>query len=72
MASESTNSLNGILHPFLFVLEEGREIKENPLDYSLRLMHLHAKEHIRSREEVGVYPYLPATHAQAYPAISRN
>jgi hypothetical protein len=71
MTFDSKNSLNGILHPFLFVLEEGREIKENPFAYSLRLMHLHTKEHIKSPGK-DVYPLLPSMQPLSHSAISRN
>jgi len=35
---KSRKNFDNILHPYIFVLKEGKEIKENFLDYSLLLL----------------------------------
>lgn len=48
MTSRPTNPLKSILHPYIFVLKEGGEIKKDLLDYSLMILFLHSRETIRS------------------------
>lgn len=55
MSSKSKQGLKSILHPFLFVLKEGRGIKNDYLDYSLMMLHINSSETIRSPEEQGKF-----------------
>ena len=48
MTSRRTNPLKSLLHPYIFVLKEGREIKDDFLDYSLMMLFIHSTETIRS------------------------
>ena len=41
-------SLRLIAHPYLFVLKEGFEISDNPLDYSLMMLLIHSNETLKS------------------------
>lgn len=40
--------LKQILHPYIFVLKEGREFSQNYLDYSLLFLHVGTQEIIKS------------------------
>ena len=48
MTSKPANPLKSILHPYIFVLKEGGEIKKDFLDYSLMILFIHSRETIRS------------------------
>jgi len=48
MTSKPANPLKSILHPYIFVLKEGRQIKQDFLDYSLMMLFVHSTETIRS------------------------
>lgn len=48
MSSETKQTLKTILHPYLFVLKEGVEIKKNLLDYSLVMLLINSAETIKS------------------------
>lgn len=48
MRSKSNSPLRSILHPYIFVLKEGGEIKNDFLDYSLLMFHIRTNETIRS------------------------
>lgn len=48
MKASPPTQLRAILHPYIFVLKEGKEIGDNFFDYSLMMMMIHSKETIRS------------------------
>lgn len=45
---QKTNPLETILHPYMFVLREGEQIKNNLLDYRLMIFQVSQGETIRS------------------------
>ena len=47
MSSSYSNDLKPMLHPYAFVLKEGKEIKEDLLDYSLVMIHINCREVIK-------------------------
>lgn len=49
--------LKTIIHPYVFVLKEGKKIKNNPLDYSLMMFFLHPPETIGTQNG-SVDPFL--------------
>lgn len=51
MTSRPTHPLKTILHPYVFVLKEGGEIKKDFLDYSLVMLFVHSREIIKSPNE---------------------
>jgi hypothetical protein len=46
--SKSRKGIKTILHPYLFVLKEGKSIHHNLLDYSLSIFQVTAPEILRS------------------------
>lgn len=48
MAFHPNKDLTLMLHPYLFVLKEGKEIKTDLLDYSLMMLQVTSPEVIRS------------------------
>lgn len=48
MQDNSARDLQILLHPYLFVLKEGKDIKDNLLDYSLHMLRINATEVINS------------------------
>lgn len=48
MSPDPRNALKTLLHPYIFVLKEGRKINKNFLDYSLMMLHIHSNETIKS------------------------
>lgn len=48
MTSRHATPLKSILHPYIFVLKEGGEIKNDFLDYSLMMLFVHSRETIHS------------------------
>lgn len=48
MRSRTNIQLRTILHPYIFVLKEGKEINDNFFDYSLMMMLINSNETIRS------------------------
>ncbi len=38
---QNNNERNHLLHPYIFVLKEGKEIKKDFLDYSLMMLFVH-------------------------------
>lgn len=48
MSSQMNKEWKLILHPYIFVLKEGREINHNFLDYSLQILQVGCVETIRS------------------------
>lgn len=48
MSTRSKHTLKGIIHPYLFVLKEGGEIKNDFLDYSLVMLMINNSETIKS------------------------
>lgn len=42
------NALKSLLHPYIFVLKEGRKINNDFLDYSLMMLHINSTETIKS------------------------
>lgn len=43
-----SNQFTLICHPYLFALKEGKEIRQDPMDYSLLLLQRNCTEVIRS------------------------
>ena len=54
MTSRPINPLKSMLHPYIFVLKEGREIKQDFLDYSLMILMAHSTETLRSPSDDNV------------------
>ena len=48
MSSRIQRDLKQILHPYLFVLKEGKTIGDNLLDYSRIMLHVHCHEVIKT------------------------
>jgi len=44
--------LDAFLHPYLFVLKEGKGFKENMLDYSLLMLHVRCHEIIKTPKQL--------------------
>ena len=60
MTSQSKKNLQLILHPYVFVLKEGIEIKDNFLDYSLMILQVTSPETIKSpQRSLSPLPSLP-------------
>ena len=57
MSSRSRHHLKSILHPYIFVLKEGRKIQKDFLDYSLMMLFIHSSEVLKSPE--GHEPIIP-------------
>lgn len=53
MKASPPAQLRAILHPYIFVLKEGKEIGDNFFDYSLMMMMINSKETIRSPANLG-------------------
>jgi hypothetical protein len=51
MTSRPAAPLKAVLHPHIFVLKEGKEIKKDFLDYSLMMLFIHSGETIKSPNE---------------------
>jgi len=51
MSAKPRHALKNILHPYIFFLKEGGEIKKNFLDYSLMMLYVHSSETIKSPED---------------------
>lgn len=51
MSLKSPLPLKTLLHPYIFILKEGRTIKRDYLDYSLMMLFIHSSERIRSPEK---------------------
>lgn len=56
-------NLQSILHPYTFVLEEGKTIEDNLLDYSLKLFRVGYSEIIQSPGSEHVMRILPTALA---------
>lgn len=50
MSSDAKQTLKTIVHPYLFVLKEGTQIKQDLLDYSLVMLLINSSETIKSPE----------------------
>lgn len=50
MTENPNNALNTFLYPYTFILQEGKQIKKDLLDYSLMIMLTHPLEIIHSPE----------------------
>lgn len=48
MVNRNTKDLKQLLHPYIFVLKEGQEIKDDLLDYSLMMLQVTCPEVIKS------------------------
>ncbi len=48
MSSKTHSDLKQILHPYLFVLKEGKTIGDDFLDYSLIMLHVNCTEVLQS------------------------
>lgn len=48
MRTRPITPLKSMLHPYIFVLKEGRRINKDFLDYSLMMLYTHAYETIPS------------------------
>lgn len=49
MPPKTSKDLKQMLQPYLFVLKEGKSIKEDLLDYSLLMLHVHCMEVIKKQ-----------------------
>lgn len=56
MSHKMHKDLRHILHPYMFVLREGREFHENLLDYSLMMLHVNCLEVMESPRVVASAP----------------
>lgn len=59
MKADSTRDLQALLHPYLFVLKEGKDIKDNLMDYSLLMLRVNATEVINSPGTPSRQLYIP-------------
>lgn len=60
MNFKNDDDLKSILHPYLFVLQEGKTISNDFLDYSLMMLQVSCHEAIRSPDQqLHVNPMLP-------------
>lgn len=48
MSQKMNKALKQILHPYMFVLKEGVEFREDCLDYSLMMLHVNCLEILAS------------------------
>lgn len=48
MGFQARKNLHVIVHPYIFVLKEGKKIKKDYLDYSLMMLQITAPETIKS------------------------
>lgn len=48
MSEKNQNPLKSICHPYIFALQEGKEIRKDLLDYSLLLLQRNCTEIMRS------------------------
>ncbi len=46
--SKMHRDLKQIIHPYMFVLKEGKGIGQNPLDYSLMMLHVNCLEVLKT------------------------
>ena len=61
MSTESQNALKTLLHPYIFVLKEGRKINKDFLDYSLMMLHINSRETIKSPKTTNKIPPIQST-----------
>jgi hypothetical protein len=71
MAFRFSKDLRLILHPYIFVLKEGGEIRADYLDYSLLMLQIGCQETIPS-PKVQDIPKIPATHLSEFDLLSTN
>lgn len=57
--SRRNNDLKLLLHPYVFVLKEGREISHDFLDYSLLMLQVTCPEKIKSPQSISILPPHP-------------
>lgn len=72
MTSRPTNPLKSILHPYIFVLKEGGEIKKDFLDYSLMMLFVHSSETIPSPSDDLVFLDKPLEIKKKQPLKSKK
>ncbi len=60
MSSKLHQDLKQIVHPFMFVLKEGKAIGNDLLDYSLMMLHVNCLEVIKTPKRVLCELSLPA------------
>ncbi|MDP1835846.1 MAG: hypothetical protein Q8K75_07960 [Chlamydiales bacterium] len=63
MPSKTQKELKQMLQPFVFVLKEGSEIKEDLLDYALMMLHVHCLEVIKKPKKTARKITLPSKAA---------
>lgn len=63
MTSRLQRDLKQILHPYLFVLKEGKAMANDLLDYSLMMLHVNCREVIRT-------PKRPARDLSVIPEVT--
>jgi len=60
--------LQALVHPYLFILQEGRYIKEDMLDYSLQMLHIRCFEVIKAPKKRP----LPKPHKKTLPPVTKE
>ena len=67
-----SQDLKLLLHPYIFVLKEGRKINNDFLDYSLLMLQVTCPETIHSPQGDGLHQYPPLSESdilKAYIAV---
>lgn len=62
MANRNSRGLKNLVQPYVFVLKEGTEIKEDYMDYSLLMLQVNCHETLRSPKPSRTFP--PAVRLQ--------
>lgn len=65
-------SLKLLAHPYIFMLKEGNQIKENFLDFSLLMLQLSCPEIIRSPTNLPLAPSQPLLEYDAFPNLPHH
>lgn len=48
MSKRSRRDLSLLLHPFMFVLKHGEQIEQDPMNFSLTILHVNSPEIVKS------------------------
>ncbi len=72
MSSKTHKDLKQILHPYLFVLKEGKEISDDYLDYSLLMLHVNCTEILHAPKIPKRELPLKASKAEVAPALQET
>jgi len=71
MAFKFSKDLKLILHPYLFVLKEGKEIQDDLLDYTLMMLLVSCPETIKSPSHTAKTPSLTGPEIDFHPNTAR-